>query len=456
MSTLNEYLLSYLGAYLCFGFVYGMCLQYGKFCFSSAFRDLFAVGVTRMAVGIMIAMVPFGVVSALLTATGTGAFQPAPYGVHSVVAGLIFGAGMVLAGGCASGSLYKAGEGSGVAMLTVAALSVTQAIVVDVGGWLIHLTPQAWRDSAASKSLPVSIGASDGWMDHYLAGYVWDRPTATWGELLGSSNPFLAAYLGNVLVGIVVPAGLILAWVYIVWARRPFLTRRARARDVAPRRWTELVGYWSMITASRRTAIAGLLLGLAAGLQLIVMKEIRTAFGVANFGTLLARSGFTSGLSANGAVFDPGYWYVTTQEAQWAAWVLQGLGWDMMDNVFFGFSNGVPHPLLNPPGWMSIGVVVGAAVMALLHNEFRWKAPTMETAVWAILGGGLMGIGARLGLGCNIGAFFVRVSQGDVSGWLFGLGMIGGAYGGGKFLSWWTARRIAREPAFALARQRPP
>jgi hypothetical protein len=180
------------------------------------------------------------------------------------------------------------------------------------------------------------------------------------------------------------------------------------------------------------------------------MKEIRAGLGVENFGTLLTRSGITSGLSASGTVFDPGYWYVTTQEAQWAAWALERLGWDMTDNVFFGLANGIPHPLLNPPGWMSIGVIVGALVMALRHGEFRWKAPTMETAAWAILGGALMGIGARLGLGCNIGAFFVRVSQGDVSGWLFGLGMIGGAWAGVKILGWWTGRRIAREPAFAL------
>ena len=65
----SEYYI-YLSAYLWFGFIYGMCLQYGRFCFSSAFRDLFAVGVPRMAVGIMIAMVLFGFVSAFVTATG--------------------------------------------------------------------------------------------------------------------------------------------------------------------------------------------------------------------------------------------------------------------------------------------------------------------------------------------------------------------------------------------------
>ena len=54
--------------------------------------------------------------------------------------------------------------------------------------------------------------------------------------------------------------------------------------------------------------------------------------------------------------------------------------------------------------------------------------------MWAIIGGTLMGIGSRLGLGCNVGAFFVRVSQGDVSGWLFGFGMIGGGYGDAAWL----------------------
>ena len=54
----NEYYI-YLSAYLWFGFIYGMCLQYGRFCFASAFRDLFAVGVPRMVVGIMISVNPF-------------------------------------------------------------------------------------------------------------------------------------------------------------------------------------------------------------------------------------------------------------------------------------------------------------------------------------------------------------------------------------------------------------
>jgi hypothetical protein len=56
-----------------------------------------------------------------------------------------------------------------------------------------------------------------------------------------------------------------------------------------------------------------------------------------------------------------------------------------------------------------------------------------------------MGIGARLALGCNVGAFFVRTANGDASGWLFGLGMTGGAYIGVRFFKWWTERKMAKE-----------
>src|SRR5512136_1607356 len=102
----------YFAAYLWFGFIYGMCLQYGRFCFSSAFRDLFAVGVPRMLVGIVIATVLFGLTASFVTASGMSAFHAAPFGIHSVIAGIVFGVGMVISGGCASSSLYKTGEGN--------------------------------------------------------------------------------------------------------------------------------------------------------------------------------------------------------------------------------------------------------------------------------------------------------------------------------------------------------
>ncbi|TAN54246.1 MAG: hypothetical protein EPN19_07210 [Betaproteobacteria bacterium] len=332
------------------------------------------------------------------------------------------------------------------ALLVVLSISVTQAIFVDVGGWTNALVPASWTQSALGKGLPASITVTDGWVDQYLAGYVWDQPVMSFATLFGwTDKSVLGAFVGNLLVGVVLPGAALLAVVYAFWSRRGFMRKRVAAGAVHSGWRDELAGYWAMIVASKRTAIAGLALGIAAGLHMYATQGLRVKFGVRNAGPLLERMGSDFGLSVNGTVFDPGYWYVTTQEAQWVGWVMHKLGWNQLDNIYFGFNNGIPNPLINPADWMSIALFFGAAVMALLHREFKFKTPTLETATWAIIGGALMGIGSRLGLGCNVGAFFVRVSQGDPSGWLFGAGMVGGAYLGVKFFNWWTERRMAQQ-----------
>ena len=443
----NEYYI-YLSAYLWFGLVYGMCLQYGRFCFASAFRDLFAVGVPRMVVGIMIATILFSFVSAFVTATGMSTFHAAPTSLHATIAGLIFGVGMVFAGGCASGSLYKTGEGNGVSLLVVLSISVTQAVFADVGGWFNKLVPASWHASTLAKKLPATINAGDGWLDQYLAGYVWDQPIKKFSTMLGLKDAsFAGAFIGDFLVGVVIPAAALLVVVYFVWVRKNYRKKLTKQQGGGVTFKDELAGYWGMIMSSKRTAIAGLLLGIACGLQMFVIEGLRIKFGVRNAGTLLSRMGHDFGLSVNGTVFDPGYWYVTTQEAQWVGWLFNKLGADNMDNIYFGLNNGIPNPAINPADWMSLALIGGAAVMALLSNEFKFKKPTMELAVWAIVGGALMGIGSRLALGCNVGAFFARVAMGDASGWLFGIGMFGGAFIGVKFFNWWTERKMAKEMA---------
>jgi uncharacterized membrane protein YedE/YeeE len=443
--ALHEYYI-YLSAYLWFGFIYGMCLQYGRFCFASAFRDLFAVGVPRMVVGIMIATILFAISSAFVASTGWSTFHPAPTSIHAMIAGVIFGVGMVFAGGCASGSLYKTGEGNGVALLVILSISVTQAIFVDVGGWFNKFIPKSWHESALEKSLPAAINAGDGWVDQYLAGYVWNQPIRTYAQSLGLKDDTVAgAFIGNTFVGVVIPALLLLAVVYFFWVRKNYMKKLEKEKGSSATFADHVKGFWGMVMASKRTAIAGLLLGIACGLQMFVIEGMRMKFGVKNAGTILERLGFEFGISAKGTVFDPGYWYVTTQEAQWVGWVLQKLGWENMDNIYFGWVNGIPSPAINPADWMSVALIGGAAVMALLHGEFKFKAPTKELAIWAIIGGFGMGIGSRLALGCNVGAFFVRTANGDMSGWLFGLGMIGGAYIGVKFFNWYTERQMAKE-----------
>ena len=441
----NEYYI-YLSVYLWFGLIYGMCLQYGRFCFSSAFRDLFAIKVPRMLVGIVIATLLFGAVSAPITASGLSTFHAAPVSSHAIIAGVFFGVGMVIAGGCASSSLYKTGEGNMNALLVILSLSLTQALFADVGGWANNFVPDAWAQSALEKGLPATITVSDGWVDQYLAGYVWNQPAVTYAEVLGMPNASVSgAFVGNLVVGILVPAALLLAVVYVLYWRKGYRNKKQKAGEDVSGLKGELAGYWAMIIANKRTAIAGLILGIACALHMLVIQGLRVKFGFKNAGTMLERIGWDFGLSVQGTVFDPGYWYVTTQEAQWVGWTLQKMGIENLDNIYFGFVNGIPNPAINPADWMSFALIGGAAIIALYHNEFKFKKPTWETAMWSIIGGAFMGIGARLGLGCNVGAFFVRVANGDCSGWLFGLGMAGGAYLGVKFFNWWTERKLAKE-----------
>lgn len=432
----------YLLVYVWFGVVYGLFLQYGRFCMAAAVRDLFAVKVPRMAVGMMIAVGLYAVVAAVVTMTGHSTFHPHAIGWHVLVGGLVFGFGFVFTGGCASGSLYKAGEGNLNSALVIFAISFSQALVVTGGGWLDGLAPASWVESAAAKGMPEELSVTQGWFDLFTAGYIWDQKGATLAEMLGMAESPVVRHFVNTFVNAILPVLLMLVALYAFYYRKSFLRKTGKT---APSLSDELSGIWHMCISSRNTAIAGVGLGIFAGLHMYVTGVLREHYGIFNFGELLSAMGYNNGLSIDGSVFDPGYWYITTQEAQWGGWVLERLGVDMMDNVFFGLENGLPSPLLNAPGFMSIGIILGAAVLALARREFKWKFPTLETATFAIVGGILMGIGARLAMGCNIGAFFATVTNGDPSGWVFLLGMVGGGYMGVKVFTRWMDWKLARE-----------
>ena len=102
-----------LGGLLAFGFLIGVVLQRSKWCLASAFREPFLSGDARFArAGFITAFI--GLVGfTLLKASGA---RPdyifvTPAGAAVVVGGAVFGFGMVMAGGCASGTLWRVGEG---------------------------------------------------------------------------------------------------------------------------------------------------------------------------------------------------------------------------------------------------------------------------------------------------------------------------------------------------------
>ncbi len=84
----------------------------------------------------------------------------------------------------------------------------------------------------------------------------------------------------------------------------------------------------------------------------------------------------------------------------------------------------------------NLGIIVGALVATLFASQFKFKKiKSLKQVLAAILGGLLMGYGARLAGGCNIGALFTAIASLSLSGFVFALFLLAGAFIGSKLLA---------------------
>ncbi|GAV22177.1 YeeE/YedE thiosulfate transporter family protein [Carboxydothermus pertinax] len=98
------------------GLGFGYAVSRSRFCFASAFRDLIMFRDKAMSRGVtvLIAVSAAGFFVIQLLAVLGGHAPPGkinPVGWHLVIGGIIFGVGMVLAGGCVISTLVRVGEG---------------------------------------------------------------------------------------------------------------------------------------------------------------------------------------------------------------------------------------------------------------------------------------------------------------------------------------------------------
>ena len=92
------------------GFLFGFFLQKGDLCGSSAFSEVLMMKDKRKLVGLWVVIAVAMVGFAVLDLLGWVQLNPKPLlYLNLLVGGLVFGVGIVLAGGCVSGCLYKAG-----------------------------------------------------------------------------------------------------------------------------------------------------------------------------------------------------------------------------------------------------------------------------------------------------------------------------------------------------------
>ncbi|MGH2519706.1 MAG: YeeE/YedE thiosulfate transporter family protein, partial [Chloroflexota bacterium] len=84
---------------------------------------------------------------------------------------------------------------------------------------------------------------------------------------------------------------------------------------------------------------------------------------------------------------------------------------------------------------LDAGVIAGAFVAAVLASEFKVRWPRQRRRYLQSAAGGIgMGYGAGLAVGCTIGAFFSAIPSLGLNGWIFGLSLLIGAFGGVKII----------------------
>jgi hypothetical protein len=117
-------------------------------------------------------------------------------------------------------------------------------------------------------------------------------------------------------------------------------------------------------------------------------------------------------------------WTITWAFTLWGAAVAALFGWDPATSPFW--SGGFPQAALargvlgDITSIMDIGILLGALLGAGMAHRFAptFRIPLRSLAA-ALLGGLLMGYGARLAFGCNIGAFLSGIASFSLHGWVW-------------------------------------
>jgi uncharacterized protein len=334
------------GALFLLGGGLGIALYHALFGFTSAWRlfiaDRRGAGLRAQMLMLAVAVVLFFPFLAQGTIFGEAVHgEFGAVGVSVLVGAFLFGHGMQLGGGCASGTLYTAGGGNTRMLATLAAFIAGSALGAYQFAWW-EKTPNFGRISLI--------------------------------ETLGLGP----AMLINLALFAAVAA------VTIVLERRRH-GGLARANASSQRGWRRLLqGPWPLVWGAVALAIGNFLTLILAGRP----WGVTSAFAL-----------WGSKIAALGGV----------EVALWPYWSSPARSAALQHSV-----------LADITSVMDFGIVLGALLAAGLAGKFApvWRVPVRSLAAAAI-GGLLLGYGARLAYGCNIGAYFSGIASSSLHGWLW-------------------------------------
>ncbi|MGD6779413.1 YeeE/YedE family protein [Sutcliffiella horikoshii] len=329
------------------GLALGVTLLHARFGFTSAFRRLMSVGNVQGLQAHMVMLAVATTLFAIILSTGfsfTGSTPTgyvSPVGISVLVGAFMFGIGMQLGSGCASGTLYSVGGGSSSMILTLISFIVGSVI----GAY--HFT--FWMEDTPALP-PISIAESTG---------------------LG--------FFGGWAVQMALFAGIY--WLTVQIAKRknpPSMKPLATTTG-----WKKILrGSWPLFAAA-------IILALLNALTLAVRGNP---------------------------------WGITSAFALWGGKALMLVGIDVSSWGYFTGANGetlTQTVLADSTSVMNFGIILGAFIAASAQGTFKPKKIKPGIAGASIIGGLLMGYGARLAFGCNIGAYFGGIASFSLHGWVW-------------------------------------
>lgn len=144
------------------GIAFGFILQRSRFCFTASMRDPYLTGGTALTRAVLAALamttIGFAAIKYGYFAKGLpipGMSYVVPISFATIIGGLMFGIGMVIAGGCASGTLMRVGEGFYMQMLSIVFFIIGSFWGAHDFGW--------WKYHFISKGKAIFLPDLFGW-----------------------------------------------------------------------------------------------------------------------------------------------------------------------------------------------------------------------------------------------------------------------------------------------------
>lgn len=160
------------------------------------------------------------------------------------------------------------------------------------------------------------------------------------------------------------------------------------------------------------------------------------ALALLNFATLALAGrpwGITSAFALWGA---KGFELVGGDVSQWGYWQAPGNAAALEASVWSDITT-----------VMNVGIMLGALAAASLAGRFapNFRIP-FKSLLAAVIGGIMLGYGARLAFGCNIGAYFSGIASGSLHGWIWMVAAFAGNMVGVKLRPFFFSGVEGRQP----------